>query len=407
MFKLKCKDKFGYTKTFKYDQLNNSLLAEDNGEYIKYEFKRKEDRIKFMKGYKVRIALGKKCNATCKYCIQEKQKDTAFFTTDFVDKILELTNGNIVNIQFWGGETLLYFDKIVQLYEKFNNRTIDYCNFGICTNGILLKEKHIRDWILNHRDNFGFNLSHDGPGQILRGIDPLKNKDIVDFLKEIIKTNGDSFSINPVMSKYNQDLLKYKNYICEILDTNTVTLSECRPIIIVDENSLKCAMNHDELVAYSKRTTQQLLTYKFEDWSFARDAFDFMSHSLGKSYKTGARCFVGDKKTIVIDTEGNILPCQGFTKDSVDQYGNSMFLGNLRDIKNIKELPLANTPRLIEKQEKCKECVLANICSNGCPYGPIKYEDVNCMYSYYYMLPHFVNSIYKLTDTILTKIEKI
>ena len=407
MYKLIGKNKYGETQTYKYDQLNNSLLDEQTNTY--YERKQKE-KCKNKKGYVVRISLGKRCNAACKYCIQEKELDTMKFSTDFVDKLVELTEGNIENVQFWGGEPLIYFDKIIKLYDKFNGRLRDDAKFGICTNGILFKEKHIRDWFLEHKYNFNFNFSHDGPGQILRGPDPLKDENIVKFLRKMFDQKDDNFAVNPVMTKYNQNLLLYNDYIKNILNIN-ITLAESRPIIIVDESSLKCTMSDKELLDYSKRTMYQLLTGKLDNWSFVHDAYFNVVHNLNEPYNVGGRCFVSDKYTIVIDTEGNMIPCQGFSKNSVDQYGNSMYLGNIFDIKDLKELRSlkpANTIRLCEKQDKkCRYCLLANVCSDGCPYSPIKYEEINCKYSYYYMLPIFINVIYKLTNTIITKIEEL
>lgn len=401
MYNLICQDKNNQIQIFKYDQLNNSLLDEQKNKYFEY----KSDKNFYQKGYIIRISMGKKCNANCKYCLQDKNEYNMIFSTNFVNKIVELTNGNINNIQFWGGEPLVYFNQIIKIYNKFKSLLFNNCRFSICTNGILLKEQYIRDWFLNHKKDFSLSLSHDGPGQILRGEDPLKNKNIVNFLNEFFIDNN-ACSINPVMTKYNKDLTIFNEYIKNTLQTNFI-IADARPIIVNNEKSLSCIMNDEEIKQYSKSLTHQVLTNKINNWSTIEQSFDYSLNKLNNPYKKGPKCFVGDKKTIVTDTEGNIVPCQGFSKNSIDQYGNSMYLGNIFDINNFNELKNPPIKRSIEKQEKCENCVLANFCNNGCPYGPIEYEDINCKYNFYYSMPLFSNFIYKLTNTVLLRIEEL
>lgn len=127
------------------------------------------------------LSVTSQCNLRCTYCIyQEKFEnmdknkqiknfeysmtfDTAKKAIDqMVEKSLNLRH---IHIGFYGGESLLEFELIKKCVSYVNSRNIGVeFGFGITTNGTLLNNKDIRDYLSEH--NFSVSVSLDGPKKI-------------------------------------------------------------------------------------------------------------------------------------------------------------------------------------------------------------------------------------------------
>lgn len=85
----------------------------------------------------LKIIFGTKCNLNCDYCYQKH--DNNEISQEVLDKIIEKINLNneSYNIHLFGGEPLLYLDKIFYLLDRID---IKKHNFGISTNGTLINE---------------------------------------------------------------------------------------------------------------------------------------------------------------------------------------------------------------------------------------------------------------------------
>ena len=122
-----------------------------------------------------------KCNLSCRYCIEHDVVNHAMakeIDPMIIDWLLDIANNiHPINILFWGGEPLVYFDtmqKVVDMVKsKEGNKNI---TFSMVTNGKLLNDKTI-PWI---KENLkGFGLSWDGRNsKITRGYDVIaQNKE--------------------------------------------------------------------------------------------------------------------------------------------------------------------------------------------------------------------------------------
>lgn len=85
------------------------------------------------------LALTYMCNFACPYCFEKENCDNKgkVITKEQVDRIFELHQGNIENIELFGGEPLLPFTKdiIAYIFKKAPNET-----YNITTNGYYLDE---------------------------------------------------------------------------------------------------------------------------------------------------------------------------------------------------------------------------------------------------------------------------
>lgn len=146
---------------------------------------------------RIYISLGNGCNLRCKYCYHNDD-DQSFIdypiNDDIIDWIKETCkryefeydaeDGRTqIEIKFFGGEPLMYWDKVVYLTEKLKD--IPNAHFAIITNGKLLTAD-----MANYLNKNGFkvNLSWDGHKQSseLRGYDALsENRDNIFKLDQL------------------------------------------------------------------------------------------------------------------------------------------------------------------------------------------------------------------------------
>lgn len=167
------------------------------------------------------------CNLQCKYCMGPEKTNNEKFILDenrlksAIDLLIQ-NESKLSRFFIWGGEPLSHFNElrktIAFLETNFPERTI-----FLSTNGILLKEQKIRNYILTNK--IGIQLSVDGIAQNYRSdFNPLENNIIAEFLVELSKQN--LLSINCVMHNHNYSVLKNIQYFTgwmkknNCLDTN-------------------------------------------------------------------------------------------------------------------------------------------------------------------------------------------
>ena len=137
---------------------------------------------------KVYILLGDTCNMQCKYCfhnndkmqyIEEKINEDIF---PWIKEIASRQNTPL-NVRFFGGEPLLYFDKMKYITEKLSCHNNIY--FTSITNGKALTQEMV-DFF--NKYNFLISISWDGhnASKNFRGYDCFKeNKNLIMQLKKV------------------------------------------------------------------------------------------------------------------------------------------------------------------------------------------------------------------------------
>lgn len=105
-----------------------------------------------------------RCNLQCQYCYIKTKQDIDM-SLERAQSIIEpflLTDGELLDIKFYGGETLLAFNVIKQLVEWVESKqwSRKYRFFG-STNGTLLT-KEIKEWLSCHKTSIVLGLSYDG-----------------------------------------------------------------------------------------------------------------------------------------------------------------------------------------------------------------------------------------------------
>ena len=117
----------------------------------------------------LKISLGLSCNYECEYCSQRFVPRAAETNPTEVHAFVAWLDGWVTmppeRIEFWGGEPLVYIKTLRPLAHALR-RKYPGAGFSVITNGSLLNAD-INQWL----DDMGFSvgISHDGPGQHVRG----------------------------------------------------------------------------------------------------------------------------------------------------------------------------------------------------------------------------------------------
>src|SRR5262249_32691663 len=125
------------------------------------------------------------------------------FVERFVRNLDRWLAGVPQRIEYWGGEPLVYWKTLKPLAEALRKKFPD-TSFLMITNGSLL-DPEIKQW--PEDIDFSVGISHDGPGQHVRGPDPLadpaQRKHILDLFKRLAPKGRISF--NSMISRSNLD----------------------------------------------------------------------------------------------------------------------------------------------------------------------------------------------------------
>ena len=227
MFELKLFDRNGNKHTIFYDPHTSSLtdengkpFSEPSDKMVSYNSLHKVSpenpgsKTSNIKTLKIQLGLG--CNYTCSYCLQKEQIKDASKTNIrdaeiFIKNLEKWLTGEPKRIEFWGGEPLLYWAKIKfllpELHEKF-----PLAKFVIVTNGSLIDDDFI-DHVKKY--NIDVAISHDGPGQHVRGPDPLDDPHKFAMIKKLIEAKEGNISFNAVINPENYNLEKIENFFRE------------------------------------------------------------------------------------------------------------------------------------------------------------------------------------------------
>jgi len=287
---------------------------------------------------------------------------------DSVNKNLDLSH--IKKIELWGGETLLYWNDIVNIMDNLDREDLSWY---IPTNGTPLQMKHV-EYLSNLKGRVGIGISHDGPGhEKLRGKEFLHKK--IDVLKAIQETRGKvQFSFNPVISATNYNLMEFNNFFKAFLyaaglDKVSMNFELCRAY--GDQGSSENVIKGDDLPLYRDALRLFLDAHleQFRTAGYTRDGEMLMTNlfhtgigviPLSRSFRnetvplTSTNCGVDDSKLLSLELNGSVKVCQN--TDSRYSKGN---IAALQDV--------VMTGVKYRVNSVCKDCTVVRLCKGSCP----------------------------------------
>lgn len=311
---------------------------------------------------RIYVMLGTKCNLHCKYCMQEKVKTESNIKdslkcsyterdnlVSFITKIaLNPKRKKPLNVMFWGGEPLMYWDTIIYIVGKIENLS-DFITFSLVTNGKLLNNDIVK--FLNDK-KFNVAISWDGKVSLdTRGYDVIKDKlDVINNLKNLTLTSvfSGKTSISEILNSYkdaeNRLSVPFKTNIDDLI------FSESTPKELTEMDYTRVALDVVNLLMDKTRYKDKYLQRYFGK------SFSTLVRNRGFSYNNMSCC--GSCKTFLnVDLVGNIYLCHNC--DTI--IGNYNKLGEI-DLSFLQK---------IKKQKcyirnKCKDCYVKDLCKGGC-----------------------------------------
>lgn len=355
----------------------------------------------------LKIQLGLSCNYSCDYCSQkfvERPKETSKKDIDnFMTLLsnLQFSEERGLKVEFWGGEPFVYWKTLKPLAEAIKEKFSHWSkppHFSVITNGSILTEE-ICAWL--YAMGFSVAISHDGPGQPVRGPDPFedhKKKEIVLSLYNMLRPLN-RISFNPMLSANNTSRKEIYEWFVGFLRDTQVTLGEGGIVDAYDEdgvtNSLSTLQEHFE---FRRNAFNDI--YSTEGnigfTGILQKIDDFVMSVLNHKSSTvlGQKCGMDREDVMAIDMTGNVITCQNVSSVETAMNGEQHLSGNISDIDSVS----ISSSTHWTKRDHCKDCPVLHICKGACMFLQGKFWETSCANSYSDSIAIFALAFEKITD---------
>jgi uncharacterized protein len=408
----------GEMKTFYYDNIENILSAEDGlvyenpnvifsnlKEYTSFSPTnplKKSNSISILK-----IQLGLSCNFECEYCSQRfveradetSKDDIAHFMSKLENLSFDEKTG--LRIELWGGEPLVYWKTIVPLVKELKNKFKNWSNppkFFMISNGSLLTEE-INQWILYNLDSIA--ISHDGPGQFVRGPDPFEDPEVKRLALELYRKFRGNMSFNAMINAQNMSRKAVYEWFKDFTGNPEVRLGEGAFVDAYDEGgmtlSLKTKADHFKFRQLSfKEIIENNANLGFGSIKDKLDYFNTAVTGHKHAKYLGQKCGMDDDNTLAIDLHGNVLTCQNVSAVAINSNGEPHKAGNIEDMNAVQ---LTSSTHWTQRKE-CSNCPVLHICKGSCMFVSGDFWYQTCANAYSDAIPIFAMTIYNITGYI-------
>lgn len=351
----------------------------------------------------LKIQLGLKCNYACSYCNQSSQVESATVTRtadaeEFLEKLDGWLEGEPTRIEFWGGEPFVYFAKLKRLVPALRER-FPGVEFLIVTNGSLIDDEII-DFV--ERYDILVAVSHDGPGQHLRGPDPFADAERAGWLRELWRRRGTRkrMSFNVVFTPANCDVGKTHAWFAEALGEPDLALFAEGAVSAYDSQSLhgSAKFGEDEF-----RQLHESIVRLFENGEAGRyvniqeKARDFVDslYERRPSSALGQKCAMDRDDELAVDLAGNVMTCQN--TGAQGRHG----IGSVSDFASIR----LDTAWHWSHRECCNHCPVLQLCRGGCMFLEDELFARSCENEYRYNTAVLAGVIKYVTGLDLERID--
>jgi uncharacterized protein len=341
----------------------------------------------------VKIQLGLSCNFECDYCNQRFVPHADATNPSDVDPFVanmhswfeggEDGKGAGAHFEFWGGEPLVYWKTLKPLAEsvlsKYPNATR-----SIITNGSLLDDEKI-EWL--QQNNFWVGISHDGPGQHVRGPDPLEDpiskEAIIKLFKNLAPTGKTSF--NSMINSKNISRADIEAFFVNFVRNNIgedylqyLKIGEGSFVDAYDEGGLaNSLLDEEEEIKYRNIALNELREGKVKLFG----SIDNKVTGFIQSIQSGTRieslpqkCGMDRSDQVALDLNGNVITCQNVSSVANNPSGISHKIGHISDLDSVK----VDTATHWSDREECGNCPVLHICRGACMFLTGELWEASC-----------------------------
>lgn len=347
------------------DLTNKGIIVDSDSQYDFYN----EEKIRYLTSLCDRDTLSlvlvpsTACNFACPYCFEEK-KHPKIADKNFDEDLINFINDHIaakqLSIIWYGGEPLLAFDRIKDIYHKITTESkLKITSHRMVTNGYLINDDIIsffKENELNHiqitldgcRENHNRTrfLKHNKSGTY----DIILNN-IIRVSKELPST---SISVRVNINKENSDdFIFLHKYFEELKLSNVLVYPGLIEEPTPDGSSYcsRCITGEDTGIFYNSLKEKGCNFHTYPHYS-----------SKG--------CMINRLNSYIIGPEGEIYKCweDVSNEDKIIGYITEKEIRN----KHLFYRYLNDTSAFSD--EKCKDCKLFPVCSGGC--GQQRYKNL-------------------------------
>jgi uncharacterized protein len=376
-------------RTIVYDS-SLSTLTWETGEHILSNVQTQEDVInpaKINHGKSdlktIKIQLGLSCNFECEYCSQRfvphADSTNPSDVQPFVDNMQTWYHGGEdgfgkgTHFEFWGGEPFVYWKTLKPLADaiiaKYPNSTR-----SIITNGSLMDDEKI-EWIKNNQLWIG--ISHDGPGQWVRGPDPLADeetkKSISKLLKALLPLNKVSF--NSMVNSKNISRADIESYFVDFVRENVgeeyikfLQIGEGGFVDAYDEGGMaNSLLDEEEELKYRNTALNELRDGKVTRYISVNQKIEGFIKSIYSGTRIESlpqKCGMDKSDSMAVDLNGNVLTCQNVSSVSNNPAGISHHIGHVSNLESVE----VKTATHWSDRSECPKCPVVHICKGACMF---------------------------------------
>lgn len=351
----------------------------------------------------LKIQLGLQCNYSCSYCNQASSVESATVSrTADADEFLAGMDAWLESapsqIEFWGGEPFLYFAKLKRLVPALSQKFPE-ANMLIVTNGSLL-DGEIIDFI--ERYDLEIAISHDGPGQHLRGPDPLADAQRAKWIKALLAARAPlrRIAFNVVLSPANDDIVATRAWFVERLGEENVYLTTEGVVSTYDEPAMN-GSGHWPRGDYSRLRDSLVRGFETGDalrygaiLEKSRDFIDSLKH-LRPSSALGQKCGMDRADQLAVDLKGNVMTCQN--TGAKGKHG----IGTVANLEAVR----LDTAYHWSHRDTCNHCPVLQLCKGSCMFLEDDLFAQSCENEYHYNMAILAGILKRVAGLNLLRIE--
>ena len=324
---------------------------------------------------KLIILLSTACNLRCRYCYLSygKHPGEAVIQNINVENVKKALNliiekypEGIEFIQFFGGEPLMAFKEMQEIYEYlgmfFESKGLLRPALGVVTNGLRINDEVI-DFF--NRSNMAVTVSIDGDKSVHDNVRKKISKgSAYTELVEIVMRYKDkiTFPLFYEMTLNREHILNYQKGSMRNWLESIKKVGFTRGIIGVVEYSMDPSLNfREEDIPIIEEIYKEYVEYYFEELSKEETTFYNLDicRIIGMIVKKDLKlysCNTGISQ-LTLSTNGTLYPCPKFA--TVD-----MRIGKVEDA----EFDQSEIRKIIEKDDRkmCRECWMKQMCKSYC-----------------------------------------
>ena len=279
--------------------------------------------------------------------------------------------GRRINIEFFGGEPLLFFDRIKEIYEFFHSMSNCIYTFSLTTNGKLMDEEKL-EW-LNARF-FSICYSYDGPrSEEIRGYDVWKEKkDMIlntndVYLSSVLTSKSYIYDVCSSLQKIQKEYRAKNGYDINVSMTDVmenINGHRDKSLTVIDIEEMK--RQYRDLLSYYIK--YESITNKEQAENFYNEYNIIINRARGivqgkvvNTIEDGFRLthFCGEFfYNISIDLDGNVYDCLFSSEPILHVNDNSE--------KVLRTMMENEYPLMKRKDTLCRNCYAWPLCDGGC-----------------------------------------